>query len=99
MVLQSTVTKALAERLNYIFLDTGAMHRAVTYTCLKDHIDLNDESQCAVRGGVTLSFDSDEVQHMFYKGEDISNLLRTKEVNANISDVCLFNLILTVVLG
>lgn len=50
---KSTTARELARRLNFVFLDTGAMYRAVTWYCLKNHIDLADEPAVAevARGG------------------------------------------------
>lgn len=44
---KSTTARALADRLAFEFLDTGAMYRAVTWYCLKRKIDLRDESLVA----------------------------------------------------
>jgi cytidylate kinase len=66
------------------------MYRTVTYGCLKDHVNLKDESQCAeVARNVTLAFDENQKQRMFYKGEDVSDYIRTKEINTNINFVCI----------
>ena len=35
---KSTVAKQIAKKLNYIFIDSGAMYRAITYFCLKNNI-------------------------------------------------------------
>ena len=40
---KSTLAKALAHKLGYIYLDTGAMYRALTYLALQDKLDLADE--------------------------------------------------------
>lgn len=43
---KSTIAKALAKKLNFIHIDTGAMYRAIALDCLKSKIDLNDEEAC-----------------------------------------------------
>jgi cytidylate kinase len=40
---KSTISKILAERLNYTYIDTGAMYRAVAYSALRRNIDIEDE--------------------------------------------------------
>lgn len=40
---KSTVAKLVAEALNYIYIDTGAMYRALTYKALKNNVDLDDQ--------------------------------------------------------
>ena len=42
---KSTIGKMLAEHLNYLFVDTGVMYRAVTLAALDRGIDVNDESR------------------------------------------------------
>ena len=44
---KSSTARALAQRLGFEFLDTGAMYRAVTWYCLKRQIDLRDEEKVA----------------------------------------------------
>ncbi len=39
---KGTIAKALAKHLHYVFIDTGAMYRAVTYSLLENRIDLDD---------------------------------------------------------
>jgi cytidylate kinase len=44
---KSSTARELAARLGFLFLDTGAMYRAVTWYCLREGIDLNDEAAVA----------------------------------------------------
>ena len=44
---KSTVSKALAKKLGYIYLDTGALYRALAHKALKDKISLEDTSALA----------------------------------------------------
>ncbi len=44
---KSTVAKKAAERLGFLYIDTGAMYRALTYAALAERIDLNDEKALA----------------------------------------------------
>jgi cytidylate kinase len=59
---KSSTARELASRLGFLFLDTGAMYRAVTWLCLKEGIDLHDEqavAEAARRG--QLKFDAGRV--------------------------------------
>ena len=40
---KSSVAKIIAKKLNYVYIDTGAMYRCVGYYCLQNNIDLKDE--------------------------------------------------------
>ena len=40
---KSTIAKLIAEKLNINYIDTGAMYRAITYKCLQNNIDINNE--------------------------------------------------------
>ena len=42
---KSTVAKKLAEMLNFLYIDTGAMYRAITYKIVKKKIDINNEKE------------------------------------------------------
>ena len=42
---KSTIAKLIAEKLNINYIDTGAMYRAITYKCLQNNIDINNEKE------------------------------------------------------
>ena len=42
---KSTIAKLIAEKLNINYIDTGAMYRAITYKCLQNNIDINNEEE------------------------------------------------------
>src|SRR5262245_9104308 len=75
---KSTAAKALAARLGFQFLDTGAMYRAVTWFCLNRQIDLHDESAVAdAAQGIDLKLLADRVE---VNGIDVTHDIRTSEV-------------------
>ena len=79
---KSTVARALAERLGFRLLDTGAMYRAVTLAALHAEIDLeNAEAMAALAKQITIAFDGERV---LLDGEDVSAAIRTPEVSRNI---------------
>ena len=82
---KSTVTRKLAERLGFMFLDTGAMYRAVTLVALENEIPLDDDQQLAdVAKTIELRFEGDTV---FIAGQDRSEEIRSPEVTRKIKSV------------
>ncbi len=85
---KSTAAKKLAERLNFVYLDTGAMYRAITYLAMKNDL-LDDENaiiEMTKNLDMSLKFE-DGITRVFVNGEEITEFLRTKEVNAKVSDI------------
>jgi cytidylate kinase len=77
---KSSAARALAQRLGFGFLDTGAMYRAVTLAGLRAHCDLADPNAMAtLLESVVLEMPAGRV---LIKGEDITDLIRTPEVTA-----------------
>lgn len=78
---KSTAARALARRLGFQFLDTGAMYRVVTLVCLRDQIDLSDEAAVARRATtVDIRFDGPRV---LADRVDVTDAIRTVEVTLN----------------
>lgn len=76
---KSTAARGLARRLQFSFLDTGAMYRAVAWQCLQRSIDLHDESAVAACAHVMqLRL---EQQHVFVDGRDVTAEVRLPEVS------------------
>lgn len=84
---KSTVAKILARKLGYIYLDTGAMYRAVTYHALLKNIDLACES--ALRNLVDDIVISFEGERVLVNGLDCTDAIRTPEVTKNVSKVAM----------
>lgn len=86
---KSTIAKIVAEKLGYTYIDTGAMYRAVTYKALKQNIELDDAKeleQMVLNTSIVLK-PSENGQLVFVDGEDVSEVIRTNEVTANVSQV------------
>ena len=75
---KSTVAKTVAGEMNFIYVDTGAMYRAMALYFLREGIDPSDEEACR-RVSVTISYEAG-VQQVFLNGENVSGLIRTEEV-------------------
>lgn len=85
---KSTLAKLVANELNFSFLDTGAMYRAITYLALKDNIIDNTNSIIEISKNVNLEFRNENGENRIYAdGIDISKEIRTLEVNNNVSEV------------
>lgn len=79
---KSTIAKAVAKKLGIIYVDTGAMYRAMALFMLREKIDVNDGG--AVRekckeAYITISYENDE-QVVWLNGENVNAFLRTEEV-------------------
>ena len=86
---KSTTARLAAERLGYLYLDTGAMYRAVTLKALREGVDVRDEEQVA-----KLAEDAridlvmrDGKLTVLLDGEDVTEAIRMPEVNRNIGPV------------
>jgi len=85
---KSTAAKTLAEQLNFVYLDTGAMYRAITYLALKQGI-VEDEAaiiELTKNLEMLLKFENG-ITRVFVNGDEVTEFIRTKEVNAKVSDV------------
>lgn len=77
---KSTAAKALAKRLGWRYLDTGAMYRAVAWAALERGVPLEAEPMVAtLADSLEIRFDADRV---LVDGTDVSHAIRTQEVTA-----------------
>jgi cytidylate kinase len=81
---KSTVAKALAERLNWSFLDTGAMYRAVTAEVLDKGISVEDGDAIAIIAGIA---NIETLPKVTINGRDVSEIIRTPLINENVSAI------------
>lgn len=86
---KSTVAKIVAEKLQFTYIDTGAMYRAVTYQAMQKNISLQDgEALTALAKAMTITLrPSVEGQLIFIDGVEVTQVVRTSEVTANVSQV------------
>ena len=81
---KGTITKILAEKLNLVNIDTGAMYRCVALASIRNNISLDDkEDIIELAKKIKISFDEDG--HVFLDGEDVSSIIRSKEVSSIVS--------------
>jgi cytidylate kinase len=86
---KSTLAKALAKQLGFIYIDSGAMYRAVTLYFLRNNIDVQNEEQVndAIRH-IELNFHSrDYESHITLNGEEVSEEIRQMPVSESVSSV------------
>lgn len=79
---KSTIAKALAKKMNLIYVDTGAMYRAMALYLLRKKINPNDVQAVSTKceeADITIRYD-DGVQVVYLNGENVNAFLRTEEV-------------------
>lgn len=79
---KSTVAKAVAKEMGLIYVDTGAMYRAMALYMLREGVDLRDTAKIAeksTRADITIRYE-DGVQVVFLNGENVNAYIRTEEV-------------------
>lgn len=82
---KTTMAKLLAERLGYIYLDTGAMYRAITLKAMDKGLDLNDETALIKLARQSkIAFKFEPKFKIFLDGKDVSEKIRSQEVTANV---------------
>jgi len=86
---KSTLARLVAKKLNIVYVDTGAMYRAVGLHMLRNGVDLADRTGVlALLPEVELDVKIvDGVQQIFLNGEDVSGLIRTPEISMAASNV------------
>lgn len=88
---KSTLAKQLARELNYVFIDSGAMYRAITLYFLRNHVDWYNKEQVAqALSEIDLDFQYNEKtgqSNMFLNQENVEQLIRDMLVSENVSEV------------
>lgn len=86
---KSTVARAVAKKLGILYLDTGAMYRAMALKAMREGIDPNDKEQVLPLLECTEIYAKNigGTQHTYLDGEDVSGLIRTPEISRGASDI------------
>ncbi len=88
---KSTLARQLANELNYVFIDSGAMYRAITLYFLRQHIDWNNQKEVIkALQEISLDFQFNEVSgqsDMFLNDENVEALIRDMLVSEHVSEV------------
>jgi len=84
---KSTLARRLAARLGFVYVDTGAMYRAIAYEMIRQNAE-TDAEICANLQNLTVTLRYvDGTQHVFANGKDVTDLIRTPEISMGASKV------------
>lgn len=83
---KSSIAKATAAEIGFIYVDTGALYRSVALFALENGLDSDDLVKALDKINVSLEF-ADGSQHVILNGADVSDKIRTAEVSMNASKV------------
>ncbi len=86
---KSSTAKEVARQLNYIYVDSGAMYRAVTYSFIENGVDINNEAEVTARlQKLRLQFRNVDGRNILYmNGESMDDKIRTMKVSGLVSEV------------
>ena len=85
---KSTVSKIVAKRLALLYIDTGAMYRALTLKAMRQGLDLEDEDALvSLARSTEIGLEEKDKLRVFLDGEDVSLAIRTPDVTANVKYV------------
>jgi cytidylate kinase len=88
---KSTLAKQMAKELNYVYIDSGAMYRAITLYFLRHHIDWTDTTEVKTAlENISLEFQPNEKSgqsEIFLNGENVEYLIRDLVIAEKVSEV------------
>jgi cytidylate kinase len=87
---KSTVAKIIAQKLGFLYIDTGAMYRALTLKALEKKIDVNDTAsliEMARTSSIGLINNQDGSLGIFLDGVDVSGHIRQPRITRLVSDI------------
>ncbi len=84
---KSTLAKQLAQRLGFLYVDTGALYRAIAYYAITQQAETAEEIAALLKDLTVTMQVIDGTQHVFVNGEDVSDRIRTPEVSMGASKV------------
>lgn len=86
---KSSISKVVANELGYLYIDTGAMYRGVTWAVLDSQIDVNDQEAVeALLPSLNLTLEPTATAcKVFVKGKDVTSLIRQQQINENVSKI------------
>ena len=87
---KSTLAKAMAKALEYVFVDTGAMYRAIALYFLRNNIPFNDTAAMDALQAIELRFkynSASQKSDMYLNGENVEQDIRAMQVSQKVSEV------------
>lgn len=91
---KSSVSKAVAKALGYVYIDTGAMYRAAALYAINNGIDIKNEREKLVANLDKIKIEikrENGMQKVFLNGEDVSETIRNEIVSVGASDVAVIS--------
>lgn len=86
---KSTLAKIIAEKLQYVYIDTGAMYRCVAYYIITKGIDMeNEQAVMDVLKDIHITMDANH--KIYLNGEEVSNEIRSDEISMGASRVSVY---------
>ena len=83
---KGTITKIIAEKLNLVYIDTGATYRSIALAALRNNLTVADKDKI-IELAKTLEIDFDQSGKTYLNGENVSSLIRTNEVSNIVSPI------------
>ena len=99
---KSTVAKILAKELGFLYIDTGAMYRALTLKAIENKIDINDFPrliEMAAKTSIDLKNNPDGSLQVFLDGRDVSRQIREPRITKWVSEIARIKEVREVMLG
>ena len=86
---KSSISKVVANELGYLYIDTGAMYRGVTWAVLDSNVDVNNQKDVeALLPSLDLTLEpTASACKVFVKGQDVTDLIRQQQINENVSTI------------
>lgn len=85
---KGSITQIVAERLNLVTIDTGAMYRSVTLAMLEQNVGIDDLDKIVeILKNIKIEFKEENTKKVFLNGKDVTLKIRSKEVNEFVSPV------------
>ena len=84
---KSSISKVVANELGYLYIDTGAMYRGVTWAVLDSHVNVNNQKDVeSLLPSLDLTLEpTANACKVFVKGQDVTDLIRQQQINENVS--------------
>ena len=89
---KSTIAKLVAKKLNYVYVDTGSMYRAMALACIRNGIKADEKEkvvEITKNVDVSISYE-DGVQQVYLDGENVNQYIRTEEVGNMTSAISVY---------
>ena len=86
---KSSISKVVANELGYLYIDTGAMYRGVTWAVLDSHVNVNNQKDVeSLLPSLDLTLEpTANACKVFVKGQDVTDLIRQQHINENVSTI------------